>query len=142
EDEWYVPKPNNALDTSIFYPSVTRIDWRRCPIIVHDRLGLLQSLGIGIYFFETIPSIKESSTFLKALSRLDSSKQKIWYRRKADLARSVRLQALGFKPWPPGGPDCYSVNIDGNYRAHIRRDRGTPIWVAESVGDHKTMGHG
>jgi hypothetical protein len=138
--QWYVP--DTVLDTLIFYPDAIRIDWRRCPIIVYDRLGLLHSLGIGISFFEVISSIIETPAFLKALARLDSRIQNIWHRRKADLARSVRLKGLGFQQWQPGGTDCYSVNVDGNYRAHIRRDRQSQAWIAEAIGDHKSMGHG
>jgi len=138
--DWRIPE--SALDTLIFYPNVTRIDWRRCPIIIHDRLGLLQSLGIGLCFFETISSIGETPTFLKALSKLDNRIQTTWQRRKADLARSVRLKSLGFQEWPSGGPNCYSVNVDGNYRVHIRRDRQSQTWIAEDIGTHKAMGHG
>jgi len=62
--------------------------------------------------------------------------------RIADLARSVQLNGLGFQKWKPGGPDSYSVNVDGNYRVHLRRDRSGYSWFAETIGDHKSMGHG
>ena len=66
----------------------------------------------------------------------------LWERRKADLARSVSLSSLGFQRWKPGGADCYSVRVDGNYRAHLRRDSANGSWIAEAIGDHKSMGHG
>jgi hypothetical protein len=50
DDAWKVPQP--ALDTVIFYPDVVRIDWRRCTILFHDRLGLFKTLGIKLSFFE------------------------------------------------------------------------------------------
>jgi hypothetical protein len=49
--------PVPALDALIFYPDVIRIDWRRCPIIIYDRLKLLDSLGISLSFFEAISAM-------------------------------------------------------------------------------------
>jgi hypothetical protein len=132
----------DGLDTLIFYPDIIRIDWRRCPIIVHDRLGLLESLGIGISLFDAIPTIVESPTFVRGLRKLDTRIQRKWQRRKDDLARCVQLKGNGFQQWERGGSDCYSVNVDGNYRVHLRRDRESDTWIAESIGDHKSMGHG
>lgn len=140
EGDWTVDP--NALDTSIFFPNPFRIDWRRCPIIIDDKLGILKTLGIDLPFFETITGIIESQSFLKAIDRLGPRIEAIWFRRKADLARSVKLNALGFERWKPGGRDCYSVRLDGNFRAHLRRDLERQCWIAESVGDHKFMGHG
>lgn len=61
---------------------------------------------------------------------------------KSKAARDLGLKRLGFQKWPPGGRDCYSINIDSNYRAHLRRDPASGSWIAESVGDHRSMGHG
>src|SRR5215472_1757118 len=55
--EWAVPA--QALDTLIFYPNPFQIDWSRCPILVHDRLGMLRTLGIGLDFFEKITGVVE-----------------------------------------------------------------------------------
>jgi hypothetical protein len=136
------PVPTPALDTLIFYPDVIRIDWRRCPIIVHDRFKILQTLGIGVSLFETISRIVETPKFLSELAKLDGRIERIWQRRKADLARSVQLKSLGFQRWERGGLGCYSVNVDGNYRVHIRHDNHFNSWAAENIGDHKSMGHG
>jgi hypothetical protein len=38
--EWVVPA--QALDTLIFYPNPFQIDWSRCPILVHDRMGVIR----------------------------------------------------------------------------------------------------
>jgi hypothetical protein len=139
-DHWRVPA--GALDALLFYPHPFRIDWRRCPILVHDRLGILQTLNIRISFFEAISGIVESPSFLKALSKVDRSIESTWQRRKADLARSTRLQSLAFQRWRPGGQHCYSVRVGGNYRAHLRHHPAKGLWVAEDIGDHKSMGHG
>jgi hypothetical protein len=102
----------------------------------------LESLGIGISLFDAIPTIVESSTFVKDLRKLDARIQRKWQRRKVDLGRCVQLKGNGFQQWERGGPDCYSVNVNGNYRVHLRRDRKSDSWVAESIGTHKSMGHG
>lgn len=57
-------------------------------------------------------------------------------------SRSVGLDSLGVQRSKPGGPGCYSIRIDGNYRAHLRRDPESGSWIAESIGDHRSMGHG
>jgi hypothetical protein len=140
ESAWQVPE--RALDTLIFYPRPFQIDWRRCPILVHDQHGILPELGIGVALFEAISGIYESPSFLKALSRCDRQIQNLWRRRKADLARSVNLNSLGFQRWKPGGEGCYAIRVDGNYRAHLRHDRGNGSWTAEEIGDHGCMEHG
>ena len=132
----------HALDTLMFYPNPFQIDWRRCPILVHDRLGILNTLAIGVDLFEAIGEIAEFAAFSKSIARLGPSMTELWERRKADLARSVSLSSLGFQRWKPGGADCYSVRVDGNYRAHLRRDSANGSWIAEAIGDHKSMGHG
>ena len=131
-DDWEIPR--NALDTLIFYPNPFQIDWRRCPVLVHDRLGILKTLGIGVDFFEAIPSVVEPAAFLKELGKLGQRMMELWRRRKVDLARSVSLSSLGFERWKPGGVDCYSIRLDGNYRVHLRRVRADASWIAESVG--------
>jgi hypothetical protein len=86
----------SALDTLIFYPNPFRIDWRRCPILIHDRLGLLQTLRVAVSFFETITGIVESQSFLRSLAKLGALINAKWHRCKGDLARSVNLNRLGF----------------------------------------------
>jgi hypothetical protein len=134
--------PPDALDTFIFYPDVIRIDWRRCPIIVHDRLGLLNSLGIGISLFEAIPTIIETPAFMKALTKLDTRIERSGFAERSILRVLCSSGATGSKNGSPGGSDSYSVNVDGNYRVHLRRDRESDSWIAESIGVHKSMGHG
>jgi hypothetical protein len=126
----------------LLYPDPIRIDWRRCPIIVYDRLGLIKLLGIQASFFSAVTDVVETPAFRKALAKLGSRIQKLWERRKTDLARSLALTSLDFKEWKPGGPHTYSIRIDGNYRAHLHHDRQTDRWSATAIGPHKTMGHG
>jgi hypothetical protein len=139
-DDWEIPR--NAFDTLTFYPNPIQIDWRRCPVLLYDRLGVLKTLGIGVDFFETIAGVVESASFSRALTRLGGSMVGLWERRQADLARSVSLNSLGFERWKPGGVDCYSIRLDGNYQVHLRLVRTDGSWIAESIGDHKSMGHG
>src|SRR5262249_4287549 len=98
--------------------------------------------GIGLSLFQTITQILETRAFQKALEKIGGGIERVWDRRKSDLARSVGLKSIGFQKWRPGGPDCYSVRVDGNYRVHLRHDPADGSWVAESIGDHKSMGHG
>jgi len=135
--EWEVPA--DVLDTLIFYPNPFQIDWRRCPILVFDRFGILNTLGIGVDFFETITGVVESPSFLRDLRKHGRQLEDKWDRRKERLSRSVGHEV---ERWRPGGPNCYSVRIDDNFRAHLRRDPANGSWIAESVGDHKSMGHG
>jgi hypothetical protein len=41
-----------------------------------------------------------------------------------------------------GGADCYSIRVDGIYRAHGKYDRDESVWSAVEIGTHKAMGHG
>ncbi|WP_167106450.1 hypothetical protein [Mycobacterium sp. DL592] len=137
----WVP-PDHALDTLMFYPDLIHIDWTRCPIIILDEHNLRGALGIGISFFQVITDIKQTEDFSKTLKRLDRSIQKRWQNTVDKLALSTALNGLGFQPWKKDGRECYSVNVGGNFRAHLRYDRSGSTWYAESIGDHKEMGHG
>ncbi len=131
-----------ALDSLLFYPDLIRIDWARCPIIVLDEHGFLDALGINVAFFQSISDIEETVKFTRAFKKLDKSIQKGWKASVEKLALSTSLNSLGFQPWKPDGADFYSVNVGGNYRAHLRYDRGASKWFAEAIGNHKEMGHG
>jgi len=131
-----------ALDALIFYPDLIRIDWTRCPIFILDEHDLRGTLGIGVSYFHAICNIEETANFSRALRKLDRSIRKRWQTSVDKLAVSTTLSGLGFKPWKPVGPDWYSVNVGGNYRAHLRYDRSESRWFAEEIGNHKEMGHG
>ena len=150
------------LSAKFQYASVELEEWRVCPEALDvDLLSesnpyrlaplphhcsrpsrAVESLGIGLSLFRAILAIAETPSFERELSKLDLRMAMLWQRRKAVLARSVDLKSLGFQRWRPGGPECYSVRLDGSYRVHLRRDPRTDTWCAESVGDHKAMGHG
>jgi len=66
----------------------------------------------------------------------------MWNSTKAKAALNLSLSSLGFEKWPPGGPNCYSINVGSNFRAHLHHNRATGSWTAETIGDHKSMGHG
>jgi plasmid maintenance system killer protein len=136
---WTSPE---TLDALIFYPDLIRIDWTRCPVIIVDEHNLRDALGITLSYFEMVKSIEETADFVKSYRKLDRRLQKLWTIRKQDLARSTALKSLDFKQWKTEGSDVYSVRLDGNYRAHLRYDRGRTTWYAEGIGNHKAMGHG
>lgn len=135
-------RPPDELDPLLFYPDAVRVDWTRCPIIVLDERDLLDALGIEVAYFRTISEIEETAKFAGALEKLDKSVQKKWKASVHKLALSTALSGLGFQPWSIDGPDYYSVNVGGNYRAHLRYDRNESKWFAEAIGNHKEMGHG
>lgn len=134
--------PEHALDTLMFYPDLIRIDWTRCPIAIIDDHDILSALGIDVAFFRAISCIEETAKFERSLKRLDRRIQKRWQESKRRLAISTSLSSLDFKQWKKDGSDYFSVRVDGNHRAHLRRDREASRWFAEAIGDHKEMGHG
>ena len=65
-----------------------------------------------------------------------------WEETKWKLAEAITGGA-DFKPWPKGGRRVYSVRLNKNYRAHIRRPEvGDTPWTALDIGTHTKMGHG
>ena len=124
------------------YPDPIRIDWTRCPIIVRHEFGLLPQLGIGVSYFKCVAEIQESQSFKRAIAKLDSGIQKAWRQTKVTLAQTTAGKGLDFKQWKPDGPDYYSVRVNDNFRAHLRYDRGSSVWFAVRIGNHKDMGHG
>lgn len=136
---WEAP---HAFDTLLLYPNPTLVDWTRCPIIVTDAHDLQRLLGIRVSHFSAVTAIEETAAFRKKLNKADTKIQRLWATRKEQLARSTSLSSLDFKQWKVGGPDCYSVRIDGNYRVHLRHERGSSRWFAIAIGDHRNMGHG
>lgn len=134
--------PPDALDALLFYPDIVRIDWTRCPILILDERGILEALGINVAFFRRVCDIEETERFTRAFKKLDKSIQKQWRMSVNKLALSTSLNGLGFQPWNMDGADYYSVNVGGNFRAHLRYDRNGSKWFAEAIGNHKEMGHG
>lgn len=135
-------RPPEALDALLLYPDLIRIDWTRCPIIILDPHDLQGALGISVSYFQSITDIEETAKFARSLKKLDKTIQKLWQTSMDKLAVSTALNGLGFQPWKLDGPDYYSVNVGGNYRAHLRYDRAESKWFAEAIGNHKEMGHG
>jgi hypothetical protein len=103
---WSVPA---AFDSVMLYPSPTKIDWTRCPILVYDKAGVFESLGIRPAYFQSVTGIEETERFLRAFRGLDRSIQRRWELSKDGLSRSTALKSLDFKQWSKEGPDVYSV---------------------------------
>lgn len=134
-------KPTMGFDWAQAFPIQPKIDWRHCPIhVVNDgsRLGLPSD---WLQFFARLVEIKETSGFQKKLQLMDGSIQRAWERMKQKLGVAITSGA-DFKPWPKDGDDCYSVRINNNFRAHLKRQRDTCDWLAYEIGSHKAMGHG
>ncbi|MGV0721046.1 hypothetical protein ABQF17_07700 [Mycolicibacterium elephantis] len=136
---WLVP---DEFETLMLYPNPMQVDWTRCPIILQDRFDLQGRLGISISYFRTVEGVVETSKFQRDLKKLDKALQARWQNAKKLLARTTAAKSLDFKRWRRLGADWYSVRVGLNFRAHLRYDRGTSVWFAEAIGDHKAMGHG
>lgn len=135
-------RPPDELDPLLFYPDVIRIDWTRCPVIIRDEQGLCDALGIDVAYFQAVSEIEETARFARVFKKLDKGIQEQWRTSVRKLALSTSLSGLNFQPWKNDGADYYSVNVGGNYRAHLRYDRTESKWYAEAIGNHKEMGHG
>lgn len=137
--QWFVP---DEFDTGMLYPNPVQIAWTRCPIILQDQYDLQRHLGIGISYFRSVGRITETPSFERSLTKLSTHLQRQWSKVKATLAITTAGSGSDFKRWKPGGKDCYSVRVGRAFRAHLRYERHSSTWIAEAIGDHKTMGHG
>ncbi|MBI3224375.1 MAG: hypothetical protein HYZ39_04870 [Mycolicibacterium cosmeticum] len=137
--QWLVP---DEFDTGMLYPNPVQIDWTRCPIILQDQYDLQRHLGIHISYFRCVDRITETPSFERSLKKLSVDLQRQWSKVKVTLAITTAGSGSDFKRWKPGGEDCYSVRVGRAFRAHLRYERQTSTWIAEAIGDHKTMGHG
>lgn len=99
----------------------------------------------SISFITSISSIEESKKFLKSLKKLKISwVEDAWKKVKGQL-KSGQLEQCKFSKWIEN--DIFYVYVGGNrspaVRAHLRMISRSPLkFIAEEIGDHKTMGHG
>ncbi len=118
-----------------------RVDWRYCPIhLVADsaRLGIPPG---WLSVFSRLSSIEETVEFRKTLETLTSPIQRAWERTKHKLGIAITA-GVDFKKWDNGGNDLFSVRVNDNFRAHLRRRKESDDWLAVAIGNHKEMGHG
>lgn len=128
------------VDLALLYPSIGPIDTRKCPVIFDDNDGLFSKLGI-VPFIDSIPQVEESEKFKKQLSKIKCERiEKEWLRTKTKLAVDVQQGSLDFKQWPKGGAGMFSVRVNREARAHIRK-LWDNRWLAEEIGHHDQMGH-
>lgn len=134
--------PAYGLEMHHLYPAFRTYELARCPVhVLMDQARY----GLGNLPFFLICSVEiaeESTEFLKKLRKLPSHARKKWDKTRNLLAQSTSIPGLDFKPWPPGGRDCFSVRVDRTLRAHLRFDSSLTRWLAESIGFHTEMGHG
>lgn len=85
--------------------------------------------------------VDDGSEVVKALNSRFAHLNEQWEKTKTKLLENRLLRGLNFKPWPKGGPTCYSVRVDDNFRAHLRHDGGG-AWTSYEFGPHTKLGHG
>jgi hypothetical protein len=125
-----------GFDHLSLYPSVRPIDWRYCTILLdHDG----EVVPFSVRIIPSIAIIDETKHFQRRIGRMGAQVHKAWERTKSKLHHSTQWSGLDFKAW---GPDLFSVRVTASIRAHLRLIRETNEWIAESIGQHKEMGHG
>lgn len=135
-----VKREVRTVDLALLYPSVGPIDTRKCPVVFDDNDNLFSKIGI-VPLIDSIPEVGESEKFKKQLSKMKCERiQKEWLRTKTKLAVDVQQRSLDFKQWSKGGADVFSVRVNREARAHIRK-LWDNCWLAEEIGHHDQMGH-
>ena len=72
---------------------------------------------------------------------MGESIQKAWDRTKNKLQTHL-TRGADFTLWPKAGPNVYSVRVNDNVRAHLKRGSNWDTWAAINIGSHKELGHG
>jgi hypothetical protein len=137
--DWLAPR--DSFDSLGLYPNASRIDWRRCPVILADEGQVFATLGIVARFIDSIMAISETDNFNVQLRRLGPDYKYKWDKTKIKLAQSTRIPSLDFKLWPPRGKGWFSVRVDRDVRAHLSNEGTNHQWRAEEIGRHDAMGH-
>lgn len=131
----------SAFEWPALYPINPRIDWRHCAIHLVDDSARYGIPSGWLTFFTCIEHLIEDPKFLKRLEKLASPLQRAWVALKNRFTNQF-TPGMDFKPWPPRGPNAYSVRINDNFRALLIRDPAKGIWTAMDIGSHKDLGHG
>lgn len=134
--------PAYGVELQHLYPAFRPYELGRCPVHVlfdQARYGLGH---LPFFLISTVDVTEESPDFVKKLRKLPTYARTKWDKTRRLLAQSTSVPGLDFKPWPPGGKDCFSVRVDKTLRAHLRFDSALARWLAESIGFHGEMGHG
>lgn len=126
------------IDLSGLYTNISDISKANVPVF------LVRDIEVGKFilqpeFISSISCVEETKRFTKSLLKLGIEVKARWQKTKQKLAISTAFDGLDFKPWSPGGPNCFSVRIDRGMRAHLRFSSGT--FFAEDIGTHDSMGH-
>ena len=125
-----------GFDHLSLYPSLRPINWRYCTVLL-DYDGEVVPFSVRI--ISTIPMIEETPRFRRRIGQTGAQVRNAWARTKSKLNVSTQISSLDFRAW---GPDLFSVRVTASIRAHLRLIRETGEWIAESIGQHKEMGHG
>ncbi len=134
--------PAYGLELQHLYPAFRPYELARCPVHVlmdQNRYGLG---ALPLFLIRSVEVSEESTGFLKSMNKLPRYATKKWSKARLLLSQSTSVPGLDFKPWPPGGKDCFSVRVDKTLRAHLRFDPKASRWLADAIGFHGEMGHG
>lgn len=134
--------PASGLELHHLYPTFRPYELGRCPVHVlcdQARFGLTD---LPFFLIDRVEIHVETEGFSKRLARLPEHVRRKWEKTRRLLAQSTMIPGLDFKPWAPGGKDCFSVRVDRSLRAHLRFDASASSWRADSIGSHAEMGHG
>jgi hypothetical protein len=134
---------NHSLgyDWSGQFPIQPHIDWRHCPIHFVDDSHRLEIPPGWLSILSRLSVIQETDAFRKRLENMSNIIQKAWDRTTIKLKTHITPN-MDFKPWPREGPNIYSVRVNENIRAHLKRAINWDTWEAINIGTHKEMGHG
>lgn len=134
---WNMDLGNPSLDLELLF-SQGRALSMQCPVHVVDDLEDAGLAADAVKLHLRVDPIEESPRFKKQLKDLHPYIAKAWLDLKDSLREGIQRGA-NFKKWED---DLWSVRVNKGFRAHLRWcGRGMP-WVAEAIGDHKSMGHG
>jgi hypothetical protein len=129
-----------GYDWSAQFPIHPYIDWRYCPIHLVDDSHLLGVPSGWLNILSRLSVIQETEGFRNRLKKMSNVIRKAWDRTKSKLRMHITPN-MDFKLWPREGPNIYSVRVNDNIRAHLKRISWED-WEALSIGTHKEMGHG
>lgn len=127
-EEWEITVPSQLTRGSL------------CPqwVVLPKKLS---SILLPAWQLPPVSTITDDKAVMKVLGSKYRDMQEKWEDTKRKLISNRLLPGLGFKPWPKGGDDYYSVKVDRSFRAHLRH-HGKGVWIACEFGSHKHLGHG
>ena len=94
----------------------------------------------SVFGFPPVRAIDDSETVVEKLTGKYVALKGIWEARKKMLLKNPMAKSLHFRLWNKKVSE-WSVNVDGNFRAHLR-NMGNGSWITWDLDTHPKMGHG